>query len=72
MKINIIKPLRKSAEFILSNLRNNDGSLLHRYRGGESGIISNLDDYAFFIQALIDLYETEFDFKYLKVAIEAK
>ena len=61
---------KKSAEFILSKLRNNDGSLLHRYRDGEAGIISNLDDYAFFIQALIDLYETEFEFKYLKTALE--
>ena len=43
---------------------------MHRYRDGEAGIISNLDDYAFFIQALIDLYETEFEFKYLKTALE--
>ncbi len=61
---------KNSTEFILSKLRDNEGSLLHRFREGEAGIISNLDDYAFFIQALIDLYETEFDIKYLKTAIE--
>ncbi len=61
---------KKSVDFILNNLRIQDGSLLHRYRDGEVGIIANLDDFAFFIQALIDLYETEFDFKYLNTANE--
>jgi len=35
--------------------------LLRRYRDGESAIDGFLDDYAFFINALLDLYETGFD-----------
>ncbi len=61
---------KKSAEFILNYLRNNEGVLLHRYRDGEAGITATLDDYSFLIQALLDLYETEFEVKYLTVAIE--
>ena len=35
--------------------------LLRRYREGEAAIDGFLDDYAFFIHALLDLYETAFD-----------
>jgi hypothetical protein len=43
---------------------------MHRFRDGEAKVEGNLDDYAFFTQALIDLYETTFDIKYLEQAIE--
>ncbi|HZL56274.1 MAG TPA: thioredoxin domain-containing protein, partial [Bryobacteraceae bacterium] len=60
---------RRAADFILSALRAPDGSLLRRYRAGEAGIAGMLDDYAFFVQALLDLYEVTFDFAYLTHAI---
>jgi hypothetical protein len=47
-----------------------DGRLIHRFRDGESGLPAHIDDYAFMINALIDLYETTFEIKYLKRAIE--
>jgi hypothetical protein len=62
-----------SAEFILSRLydpSNNNNTLLHRYRDGEARFDGTLEDYAFFIQALIDLYESCFDEKYLGIALE--
>jgi uncharacterized protein YyaL (SSP411 family) len=37
------------------------GVLLRRYRDGDAAIHGFLDDYAFFIAALLDLYETDFD-----------
>jgi uncharacterized protein YyaL (SSP411 family) len=37
---------------------------------GRGGIFANLDDYAFLIWGLIDLYETVFDVKYLKAALQ--
>ena len=46
----------EAASFIESNLLK-DGRLLRRYRDGESSIDGFLDDYAFFIEALINLYE---------------
>ncbi len=37
------------------------GRLLRRYRDGDAAIPGFADDYAFLIQGLIDLYETDFD-----------
>ena len=45
------------------------GVLLRRYRKGEAGIEGYLDDYAFTIQGLLDLYEACFDVDYLTWAI---
>ena len=63
------KAAKNAADFILQGLRKSDGRLLHRYKG-EAGIAGNLDDYAFLIWGLIELYETVFDIRYLKAAIE--
>jgi uncharacterized protein YyaL (SSP411 family) len=41
--------------------READSTLLRRYRDGEAAIEAFLDDYAFLINALVDLYETMFD-----------
>jgi len=60
----------KAAEFILNTLRNDDGSLLKRYRNGKAGLTAVLDDYAFIIWGLIELYHLNYDEKYLKIAIE--
>lgn len=63
------KAAMKAADFILEKMLTAEGRLLHRYLGG-AGIFANLDDYAFLIWGLIDLYETVFDVKYLKAAIQ--
>ncbi|HSD64270.1 MAG TPA: thioredoxin domain-containing protein, partial [Ignavibacteriaceae bacterium] len=60
----------KAADFIVNNLIDKEGRLLHRYKDGEAGIISNIDDYAFFIRGLIDLYESTFNNYWLDKAIE--
>ncbi|HVW84882.1 MAG TPA: thioredoxin domain-containing protein, partial [Bryobacteraceae bacterium] len=61
---------RRAADFVLSSLRGPDGALLRRYRSGDAGIAGMLDDYAFFVQALLDLYEVTAEFRYLRQAIE--
>ncbi len=61
---------KKAADFVLENMRREDGRLLHRYRDGEAAIDGYLDDYAFFTWALIELYETIFEVGYLKAAID--
>jgi uncharacterized protein YyaL (SSP411 family) len=58
----------RSARFIMENLLDDDGRLLHRHRGGASGIPGTIEDYAFFIHGLIDLYEATFDGTYLAEA----
>ncbi len=60
----------KAADFIINNLITKEGSLLHRYADGQSAIDANLDDYAFFIAGLIELYQTTFKPLYLKTAID--
>lgn len=52
---------RKAANFIRTRMITSDGTLLRRWRDGEAAIPGFLDDYAFFAQALLDLYETGFD-----------
>lgn len=60
----------KAVEFIMTELRMENGGLLHRYREGQASIKANIDDYSFIIWGLIELYEATFDTKYLKFAIE--
>jgi len=64
--------VRRAADFILRNMRKPGGRLLHRYRDGQVGIAANLDDYAFLVWGLIELYEAIFDVSYLEVALELK
>ncbi|MEW6517887.1 MAG: thioredoxin domain-containing protein [Thermodesulfobacteriota bacterium] len=60
-----------SADFILTTLvAPGSGALLRRYRQGEAGLAAQLDDYAFFVQGLLDLYEASFAITYLQRAIE--
>ena len=60
----------RATDFILNALHRKDGTLLRRYRSGEAAIPGYLDDYAYFVWGLIDLYEATFETKYLKTALE--
>ncbi len=60
----------EGARFVCHSLQNDEGRLWHRWRCGEAGVPGMLDDYAFFIAALLDCYETTFDVRYLSDAIQ--
>ncbi len=60
---------KKAADFVLGELRTDEGRLMKRYRQGEAGLAAHLEDYAFMIWGLIDLYETTFEVRYLEQAI---
>ncbi|MCE8423759.1 MAG: thioredoxin domain-containing protein [Candidatus Methanoperedens sp.] len=64
------KAARSASEFILSKIRSTNGRLYHRYRDGETAISGFLDDHAFFIWGLLELYEATFEVHYLKAALE--
>jgi len=64
-----LQAAQQCADFLLHTMRDKQGHLLHRYRHGDAGITGHLDDYAFFVWGLIELYETSFDAKYLKAAL---
>lgn len=58
----------RSARFLLGTLRRN-GVLLRRFRDGEARFEAHLDDHAFLIQGLLDLYEATFEPMWLEEAI---
>ena len=60
----------EAATFLLDTLRDEEGRLLHRYRDGEAAIRAHLDDYAFLVWGLTELYETTFDSKWLAAAVD--
>jgi uncharacterized protein YyaL (SSP411 family) len=60
---------RRAADFIVTHMFP-DGVLHRRFREGETAIPGFLDDYACFVQALIDLYETGLDARDLRSAVE--
>ena len=60
----------QTANFVLREMRTDEGRLLHRYRGGEAAIQAHVDDYAFLIWGLLELYETTFRVKFLEEALE--
>jgi len=58
----------RAVELILSKMTK-DGRLYHRFREGEVAVQAFLDDYAFLIWGLIELYETTFEIRYLQTAL---
>jgi uncharacterized protein len=61
---------RRAANFVLSRMFDpKTATLLRRYRAGEAAIPAFLDDYALFAQALLDLYEAQFNYRDLALAI---
>jgi len=55
---------QKAANFVLTEMRE-DGNLLRTHRNGNSHIPAYLDDYIFMIGGLLDLYEADFDIRWL-------
>ena len=60
----------EAARFVLNKMRTPSGRLLHRYREGDADITANIDDYAFFIWGLIELYAATFEASHLKTAMD--
>ena len=59
-----------SADFIIQNLRSNDGKLKKRFRNNQAGLQPHIDDYAFFIWGILELYEATFETRFLISALE--
>jgi uncharacterized protein len=60
----------RAARFVLERLRTADGALLRTYRAGKAHLAAYLEDYAFFSDALITLYETSGKLEFLNTALE--
>ncbi len=63
-----IETAKTSCDFLLRYLKTDEGRLLHRWLDGEAGIQGMIDDYAFMVAALLDLYEATSEAKYLEEA----
>ncbi len=63
------KRAAKAAQFILKNLYK-DGRLYRSYKDNTAKHNAYLDDYAFFITALLDLYEATHEIHWLEKAVE--
>ena len=59
----------RAADFVVENLIDDSGRLCRRYRDGEVAHLGCLDDYAFFIWGLLELYEASLDVRFLERAL---
>jgi uncharacterized protein YyaL (SSP411 family) len=60
----------KAAGFILEKMKDERGGLYHRYAKGERAIEGFLDDYAFLVWGLLEVYEAGLQEAYLQAAEE--
>ena len=60
---------RSAADFLLDTMQS-DGRLLHRYRNGDVDIQGHLDDEAYLLWGLTELYGTTFDARWLRAAVD--
>ena len=58
----------RAGEFLWNNMWKESGGLLRIYSNGESKINGYLEDYAYFLEALISLYEASFDLVWIERA----
>lgn len=66
----LLRAAKKAINFFLTYMRTSDGRLLHRYREGNAEIKAYIDDYAFLIWALIEMYEATFNTEFLESALD--
>ncbi len=64
-----LQAAQKAADFILQNMRRDDGRLLHSWRSGQARFDAYLDDYACLADALVTLYEACWEEWYLEEAL---
>jgi len=65
-----VEAARRAAGLVLDRMTDGDGRLMHRYRDGDVAVQGQLDDHAFMVWALLELYEATFDEGCLERAVE--
>src|SRR5262249_22320881 len=59
-----------AADFILTQMRRDDGRLWHSWRGGQGKVEAFLDDYACLINGLVSIYEVSFLERFIDEAVK--
>jgi uncharacterized protein YyaL (SSP411 family) len=60
----------RNAEFLLRELRQENGRLLRTWKAGEAKLNGYLEDYAYLIEGLLELYQTAFEPRWFVAAQE--
>ena len=64
-----LKAAEKAVAFVLKEMLGESGRLYHRWADGEAAVPAFLDDYAWLVGALIELYESTFNLDWLDRAL---
>lgn len=64
-----LEAAEEAASFILEKMTTSEGRLLHRYRDGDAAIPGYLDDYAYVVWGLLELYEATYRWDYVRQAL---
>ncbi|MGQ0633389.1 MAG: thioredoxin domain-containing protein [Planctomycetaceae bacterium] len=64
-----LEAARAAANFVLKNMKSPQGGLWHTYKDGRARYSAYLDDYACFIDGLVDLYQASFEARYAEAAV---
>jgi uncharacterized protein YyaL (SSP411 family) len=56
-----LEAARVCADFVLHQMRDQEGRLLRTYKDGEARLTAYLEDHAFLVEALLTLYEASFE-----------
>lgn len=65
-----IKKAERAADFLINTMITPEDRIMHRYRDGDVSHDGCIEDYAFVIWGLIELYEASFNPKYLEKALK--
>jgi len=65
-----IAAAEQALDFILNEMLDSKDGIYHRYMQGEKAVFGFIDDYAFLIWALLEIYESTFKPSYLERSIE--
>lgn len=66
----LVDSAARAADFVLGRLRDPQGRLLRRYRQGDAAIPAFLEDYAFLVWGLVELYLANFEPATLQAALD--
>ncbi len=61
---------KSAVRFVEEKLINHEGRLLARYREGDASYLGYLEDYAFFVWALMEIYDATFEISFLNRAFK--
>ena len=61
---------QEAKDFLLREMRKENGRLTHRYIDGSAAVRGTLSDYTFLTWGLLELYETTYNVRNLEIAVE--